>query len=215
MSPTLFGRACRPYPIIAYIRPRLPPYRALILTVPAALCRWYTNSIDSSVHLTQHSYRGIVINHTLILIHRACCPVSSWQVGIITPTDMLNEMEMEATDDVMRFSGSGGGASSVSITFHIGLPSLSCPAESLTVKQLPLSLAVVTETPRSLRPLTDWTLSSAMHAVATSSPGESYFGTSLVQLVTARAGWLISLLMLQSLSSVILTRFSALIEVRA
>lgn len=112
MSPTLFGRACRPYPIIAYIRPRLPPYRALILTVPAALCRWYTNSIDSSVHLTQHSYRGIVINHTLILIHRACCPVSSWQVGIITPTDMLNEMEMEATDDVMRFSGSGGGASS-------------------------------------------------------------------------------------------------------
>lgn len=54
-----------------------------------------------------------------------------------------------------------------------------------------------------------------MHAVATSSPGESYFGTSLVQLVTARAGWLISLLMLQSLSSVILTRFSALIEVRA
>lgn len=45
--------------------------------------------------------------------------------------------------------------------------------------------------------------------------GESYFGTSLVQLVSARAWWLISLLMLQSLSSVILTRFSALIEVRA
>lgn len=70
--------------------------------------------------------------------------------GIITPADMMDEMEMEATDDVMRFSGSGGG--------------------------------------------------------------ESYFGTSLVQLVSARAWWLISLLMLQSLSSVILTRFSALIE---
>lgn len=72
------------------------------------------------------------------------------QTGIITPTDMLNEMEMEATDDVSRFSGSGGG--------------------------------------------------------------ESYFGTPLVQLVTARAWWLISLLMLQSLSSIILTHFSALIE---
>ena len=42
--------------------------------------------------------------------------------------------------------------------------------------------------------------------------GESYFGTPLVQLVTARAWWLISLLMLQSLSSIILTHFSALIE---
>ena len=63
---------------------------------------------------------------------------------------MLNEMEMEATDDVSRFSGSGGT--------------------------------------------------------------ESYFGTPLVQLVTARAWWLISLLMLQSLSSIILTHFSALIE---
>lgn len=72
------------------------------------------------------------------------------QTGIITPTDMLNEMEMEATDDVSRFSGSGGT--------------------------------------------------------------ESYFGTPLVQLVTARAWWLISLLMLQSLSSIILTHFSALIE---
>lgn len=30
--------------------------------------------------------------------------------GIITPADMMDEMEMEATDDVMRFSGSGGGA---------------------------------------------------------------------------------------------------------
>lgn len=72
------------------------------------------------------------------------------QSGIITPTDMLNEMEMEATDDVSRFSGSGGG--------------------------------------------------------------DSYFGTPLVQLVSARAWWLISLLMLQSLSSIILTHFSALIE---
>ncbi len=71
-------------------------------------------------------------------------------VGIITPADMLNEMEMEATDDVSRFSGSGST--------------------------------------------------------------ESYFGTPILQLVTARAWWLISLLMLQSLSSIILTHFSALIE---
>jgi Mg/Co/Ni transporter MgtE len=33
------------------------------------------------------------------------------QIGIITPSDMLYEMEIEATDDVMRFSGSGGGKS--------------------------------------------------------------------------------------------------------
>lgn len=44
--------------------------------------------------------------------------------------------------------------------------------------------------------------------------GESYFGTPLFKLVSARAWWLISLLMLQSLSSVILTKFSGLIEVR-
>jgi hypothetical protein len=44
--------------------------------------------------------------------------------------------------------------------------------------------------------------------------GESYFGTPLAKLVSARAYWLISLLMLQSLSSVILTKFAGLIEVR-
>jgi magnesium transporter len=72
-------------------------------------------------------------------------------VGIITPSDMLNEMELEATDDVSRFSGSGRGS-------------------------------------------------------------ESFFGTPVLQVVTARASWLVSLLMLQSLSSIILTHFSALIE---
>ncbi|GAB5030589.1 magnesium transporter [Nannochloropsis oceanica] len=72
-------------------------------------------------------------------------------VGIITPSDMLNEMELEATDDVSRFSGSGRGS-------------------------------------------------------------ESFFGTSVLQVVTARASWLVSLLMLQSLSSIILTHFSVLIE---
>lgn len=71
-------------------------------------------------------------------------------VGIITPSDMLKEMEMEATDDVSRYSGSGST--------------------------------------------------------------ESFFGTPVLQLVTARASWLVSLLMLQSLSSIILTHFSALIE---
>ena len=71
-------------------------------------------------------------------------------VGIVTPSDMLNEMEYEATDDVMRTSGSGSG--------------------------------------------------------------ESYFGTSIFKIVTARAGWLISLLMLQSVSSTILTKFSTLLE---
>jgi magnesium transporter len=71
-------------------------------------------------------------------------------VGIVTPSDMLTEMEYEATDDVMRTSGSGGG--------------------------------------------------------------ESYFGTSIFRIVRARAGWLISLLMLQSVSSTILTKFSTLLE---
>ncbi|CAM9657854.1 unnamed protein product [Choristocarpus tenellus] len=59
-------------------------------------------------------------------------------------------MEIEATDDVMRYSGSGGG--------------------------------------------------------------ESYFGTPLMRLVASRVGWLVSLLCLQSLSSVILQRYQRVIE---
>lgn len=32
-------------------------------------------------------------------------------VAVINPSDLLNEMEIEATDDIMRQSGSGGGES--------------------------------------------------------------------------------------------------------
>lgn len=60
------------------------------------------------------------------------------------------EMEIEATDDIMRQSGSGGG--------------------------------------------------------------ESYFGTPLPRLVASRVGWLVSLLCLQSFSSLILQSFQSVIE---
>jgi len=43
--------------------------------------------------------------------------------------------------------------------------------------------------------------------------GGSYFKTPIRKIVRGRAWWLISLLMLQSVSSVILTRYSNLIEV--
>ncbi|CAN0210288.1 unnamed protein product, partial [Phaeothamnion confervicola] len=66
-------------------------------------------------------------------------------VAVLNPSDLLKEMEIEATDDVMRYSGSGGG--------------------------------------------------------------ESYFGTPLSRLVASRVGWLVSLLLLQSLSSVLLTYY--------
>ncbi|CAN0345086.1 unnamed protein product, partial [Discosporangium mesarthrocarpum] len=71
-------------------------------------------------------------------------------VGVLSPSDLVREMEIEATDDVMRFSGSGGG--------------------------------------------------------------ETYFGTPLARLVASRVGWLVSLLCLQSLSSVILQRYQRVIE---
>lgn len=32
-------------------------------------------------------------------------------VAVLNPSDLLNEMEIEATDDIMRQSGSGGGES--------------------------------------------------------------------------------------------------------
>lgn len=63
---------------------------------------------------------------------------------------MVQEMEIEATDDIMRQSGSGGG--------------------------------------------------------------ESYFGTPLSRLVASRVGWLVSLLCLQSLSSLILQSYQHVIE---
>ncbi|CAM9195912.1 unnamed protein product [Ectocarpus sp. 8 AP-2014] len=71
-------------------------------------------------------------------------------VAVLNPSDLLQEMEIEATDDIMRQSGSGGG--------------------------------------------------------------ESYFGTPLSSLVASRVGWLVSLLCLQSFSSLILQSFQNVIE---
>lgn len=71
-------------------------------------------------------------------------------VGVLLPQDLLKESEREATDDMMRYSGSGGG--------------------------------------------------------------ETYFGTPLGRLCWNRGAWLVGLMALQSLSSAILTRFSAVIE---
>ncbi|CBJ31161.1 divalent cation transporter, carboxyterminus [Ectocarpus siliculosus] len=71
-------------------------------------------------------------------------------VAVLNPSDLLQEMEIEATDDIMRQSGSGGG--------------------------------------------------------------ESYFGTPLPSLVASRVGWLVSLLCLQSFSSLILQSFQNVIE---
>lgn len=71
-------------------------------------------------------------------------------VAVLNPSDLLQEMEIEATDDIMRQSGSGGG--------------------------------------------------------------ESYFGTPLPRLVASRVGWLVSLLCLQSFSSLILQSFQHVIE---
>ncbi|CAM9764307.1 unnamed protein product [Pylaiella littoralis] len=71
-------------------------------------------------------------------------------IAVLNPSDLLQEMEIEATDDIMRQSGSGGG--------------------------------------------------------------ESYFGTPLPSLVASRVGWLVSLLCLQSFSSLILQSFQDVIE---
>mmetsp|Transcript_21024 Transcript_21024/g.27172 ORF Transcript_21024/g.27172 Transcript_21024/m.27172 type:complete len:349 (-) Transcript_21024:450-1496(-) len=71
-------------------------------------------------------------------------------VGVLMPQELFKQLEAEATDDMMRYSGSGSG--------------------------------------------------------------DSYFGTSLRKLVWSRGTWLVSLMALQSLSSAILTRFSAVIE---
>ncbi|CAM9740529.1 unnamed protein product [Ascophyllum nodosum] len=71
-------------------------------------------------------------------------------VAVVNPGDLMKEMEIEATDDIMRQSGSGGG--------------------------------------------------------------ETYFGTPLPRLVASRVGWLVSLLCLQSLSSLILQNYQHVIE---
>ncbi|CAM9690140.1 unnamed protein product [Chrysoparadoxa australica] len=91
--------------------------------------------------------------HTLRKKNVLTAPIVSDEgqlLAVLNAEDLLKEMEIETTDDIMRQSGSGGG--------------------------------------------------------------ETYFGTPLVTLVTNRVSWLVTLLMLQSLSSVILTIYQAVIE---
>ena len=85
----------------------------------------------------------LLVCHTVRLI--VCLTVC-----LTLPRSTEQEMEIEATDDIMRQSGSGGG--------------------------------------------------------------ETYFGTPLPRLVASRVGWLVSLLCLQSLSSLILQNYQHVIE---
>lgn len=77
-------------------------------------------------------------------------------VGLITAADIIREMELEATDDILRFGG--------------------------------------VESPLQTNEF------------------ETYFQTSLGSFIVGRSSWLVALLLIQSLSSIILGRYSTLIE---
>ncbi|KAK4535604.1 hypothetical protein CDCA_CDCA05G1629 [Cyanidium caldarium] len=77
-------------------------------------------------------------------------------VGLITAADIIREMELEATDDILRFGG------------------VESPLQGEDI--------------------------------------ETYFQTRLQSFIVGRATWLVLLLLLQSLSSMILGRYSSLIE---
>ncbi|CEL93578.1 unnamed protein product [Vitrella brassicaformis CCMP3155] len=78
-------------------------------------------------------------------------------VGILSPNDLLNEMEAELTEDLLRFEGI-------------------FPSETME------------------------------------KVGDSYFATPVIEHIKSRAGWVVSLLFLQSLSSIVLTKFQGVIE---